>query len=386
MPCLLDEELASLRDGRLPASLRASVEAHLASCASCRDLARGVTSESPSLAAWWRSPLRARLEALAVPPRRLAGPRWSWAVAAVLLMAVALGAWRLQGKGKVPPPSPAPAGEARVCQAVDADTSFPVGQAGLLTLKAGSAASLEGSTTIRLTRGTAYLEGLEEPLELAVGEARLFLVDGTVVAELEAGAPVRAGLSWPATAWAGTEPDWRIVVTWGEARIQVDARTHLLRAGQQLRRDSEVEPLGPLAWKGEAGCHEVPGLPVTFGEGMRVLGEVPAEGYVWEAVICRAAATGVSLCCPVGTRGVDLPLGEAPVPVGERHVRVRATYRQERLQVEVAGKTVFSGSAEEAVRRFPSARPECGLRCRGGALEVSLARWWPCASILPSGR
>jgi anti-sigma factor RsiW len=79
-----DEQLQAdkmdLLYGEADAAVRARVEAHLATCAACRDELRAFSALRPTLAAW-------RLPALrpAFTPRGIVVPRWLAAAAALLL-------------------------------------------------------------------------------------------------------------------------------------------------------------------------------------------------------------------------------------------------------------------------------------------------------------
>lgn len=370
--CPPPETLADYHHCPPEGSAREALEVHAAACPRCRQLLVLLASAEEAEPYQPSAETLSRWTGLAAP-----SGAWGWRAAAAALLLAAAGLGWLLNPSSAPPSASTPPQVRGGLPDAEGDRAGILGSATLLTLKAGSRMSpLPGGSVpgVRLDAGALWVEAPGEEVLLAAGEARIALRQGVVLLECRA---ARAS-AWLPSAHADQDPGWRLCVVEGEATLRLKDGERRVPAGRQVRGgegDPAEGPCPPLVWKGEAAWQEVGEAPVSVQAGFLALGEVPAGDYVWEALLRREAVTGVSVRLRLDGKGVSIPLGGALLQGGPGLLRVRAAFRDGHLRLQAGSQEVFSGSAGEALRRFPPAPAACGVQSWGGLLEVRQARW-----------
>jgi anti-sigma factor RsiW len=154
-------------DNVLPPSERAAVEAHLATCDACRELAAGLRSVvaavstlkpvEPPRAAWSRLEQTIRSER-----RGMRAPRWPWLAAAAVLVLATFAGLKLAGVWQKPSPGTAlaPATDAQAVEAelLQAEQHYQNAIAGLERIASAGSESLDPQTASTLQKNLAVVD------------------------------------------------------------------------------------------------------------------------------------------------------------------------------------------------------------------------------------
>ena len=154
-------------DDVLPASERAVVEAHLATCGECRELAAGLRSVvaavstlkpvEPPRAAWSRIEQTIRRES-----RGTRAPRWPWLAAAAVLVLATFAGLKLAGVWQQRPAETAqePAADAQDVEAelMQAEQHYQNAIAGLERIASAGTGSLDPQTASTLQKNLAVVD------------------------------------------------------------------------------------------------------------------------------------------------------------------------------------------------------------------------------------
>lgn len=332
--CVEFEGLLPLRPEDLSPEEAGALEAHLASCPSCRALREESRAVSGRLAAGAKAletswPLRTKRSLL------------PWAAAAAALVAAGL-LW--PRKPQAPLPVPSVAAPLREVTA---------GRSVLVTLAEGASARVSGST-VRLEKGLIRIESPGEKVTLEAGALKVELAEGELLAER---APVRTSLILR-DAWAGDDAV-RLTLVRGIARVG----DRILKAGESLGE--------PLAWR-ETGWTSLDASP-------RILLTAPPAHYVLEALVRkRQESAEVEAVIVASGKGWSVPLGANLMSAGEGWWRLRISVDAASARVLLGDREVAAYAPSELPRKLmPAAAQGVGLKAWGGVVEVKDARWRP---------
>ena len=155
-------------DEALPAKERETVDAHLSTCAECRELVAGLRSVlmavsalkpvEPPRAAWARIEKTIRSE-----NTKTRAPRWPWLAAAAVLVLATFGGLKLAGVWRPPSPSPAaivPASDAEAVEAelLQAEQHYQNAITGLERIARDEKGSLDPQTASTLEKNLSVVD------------------------------------------------------------------------------------------------------------------------------------------------------------------------------------------------------------------------------------